>query len=500
MQPTTATSPSTYTPTPTESPTASGAAADRVPTWLLAVAGIVAVAIAGNRAGVAALAWIAPVPVALAATRLRGVRGRALLLLACAAAMSLQTLKLVGGPATPVFALAFGVPIGALLWAQLALWDLVQRRAGPAWSIPAFAALSALADLAGLHSPAGAWATTAASHAENLPLLQLASLGGLALVGLVAALPTGAAAALLLAPAGRRPWRSAALAATGVLAAHAWGTLRLDRQPSDATLAVAAVTVDFPPVLRSIEDLRGNVDLLLARTELAARRGARLVIWNEVATLVDPEDVPVLEARAADVARRHGIDLVLAYGVVVSRAPFRMDNRYRWLGPDGVVLDGYSKHFLPPGEPSVPGTGPLRVIDRPWGRAGGALCYDYDDPGLARQHARGGAAIVALPSSDWRGIDPQHTWMARARAIEGGFSLVRATRAGLSAAFDPYGRTRATLSAWEDHDHVMLATVPIARVPTLYARAGDAPAALLAAVLLAGAARAALRRPRVITR
>jgi hypothetical protein len=46
----------------------------------------------------------------------------------------------------------------------------------------------------------------------------------------------------------------------------------------------------------------------------------------------------------------------------------------------------------------------------------------------------------------------------------------------------------------------MLATVPVAHVPTLYASAGDAPAALLAAVLLAGATRAALRRAREITR
>jgi apolipoprotein N-acyltransferase len=445
------------------------------------------VALAGNRAGITAVAWVAPVPLALAATRLRGLRGRSLLLLGCVAASTLQTLKLVSPPVPPTFAFAFGVPMGALLWLVLVLWDAIRRRSGPAWSVHAYAALSALADCAGAHSPGGHWATAAASFAEDLPLMQVASLGGLVLVGLVVAYPAGATAALLSAPAGRRPWRTAGLAAAVVLAAHGFGALRLDRQERGPTLRVAAVTVDFPSPLRSMEDLRGNVDLLLARTELAARRGAELVVWNEVATLVDPAEVPALEARLAELARRHRIDLVAAYGVVVSRTPFRFENVLRWFGPDGAGLERYLKHFLPPGEPAVAGVEPLRVLDRPWGRAGGALCYDYDDPALARQHARGGAGVVALPSSDWRGIDPQHTFMARVRAIEGGFSLVRSTRAGATAAFDPYGRVRASMSAWEENERMMLATVPTTPLPTLYARVGDAPAVLLAALLLLGA-------------
>ncbi len=183
----------------------------------------------------------------------------------------------------------------------------------------------------------------------------------------------------------------------------------------------------------------------------------------------------------------------MAYGVVVSRTPFRIDNVYRWLGAGGDTVEAYRKHFLPPGEPSLRGAEPLRVHDRPWGRTAGAICYDYDSPALARAHARGGAGLVVLPSSDWRGIDPQHALMMRVRAIEGGMSVVRPVRAATSMAFDPYGRVRASMPAREENDHVMLATVPSARVPTLYAAAGDWPVALAAALVL-GAAVAALRR------
>jgi apolipoprotein N-acyltransferase len=57
----------------------------------------------------------------------------------------------------------------------------------------------------------------------------------------------------------------------------------------------------------------------------------------------------------------------------------------------------------------------------------GALCYDYDFPALAAQHGSLGVDLVALPSSDWRGIDPIHTQMAAVRAIEQGVSIVRST-------------------------------------------------------------------------
>lgn len=464
------------------------ALADHAPSWALATAGVALTALAANRAGIALAGWLAPVPIAILATRLRGWRGRLVLHAVCVSAVTLQTLKIVSPPVTPWFALVFGVPMGSITWLALVLWDSIRRRAGPAWAIHAFAALTALADHVGhALSPGGAWATSASSQVDNLPLLQVASLGGLGLVGFVMAWPIGAAVVLSTVPASRRPWGHALAAAAATVLAHGWGALRLDGTGDGAsTIRAAAVTVDFPRTLSSMEDLRGNVDTLFARSELAARRGAQLVVWNEVATIVDRgEEEEALVARGVAFAKEHQVDLVMAYGIVLSRAPFRIDNVYRWLGAAGETIETYRKHFLPPGEPSVRGVEPLRVHDRPWGRTAGAICYDYDSPALARAHARGGAGVVVLPSSDWRGIDPQHTLMARVRAIEGGMSVVRAVRAATSMAFDPYGRVRASMSAWEQNDRVMLATIPAARVSTLYAAAGDWPAGVAAGLVLA---------------
>jgi len=147
------------------------------------------------------------------------------------------------------------------------------------------------------------------------------------------------------------------------------------------------------------------------------------------------------------------------------------------------VLDTYQKHHPVPGEPSIRGTGAIRVLDRPYAKVGGAICYDYDFPALAREHARQGAELVVLPSSDWKGIDPVHTKMARIRAIEGGFSIVRAARWAASGAFDAYGRIHAWMPTTQD-DFVMMATVPIGRQPTLYPTCGNVAVVLAGAYLL----------------
>lgn len=458
--------------------------ADGMPTWMLAFAGVALTVLASNRVSIALAGWLAPVPLAILATRLRGWRGRLTLLGVCVAGLTLQTLKIVSPPVPFAFAFAFGVPIGSASWLTLVLWDAIRRRAGPAWSIHAFAALTAIMDYVGYAlSPGGAWASSVNGQVENLPLLQLAALGGLTLVALVMAWAVGAAVALLVTPPDRLPWRHALAVAGLVVVAHGWGALRLDATESGAaTVRVAAVTVDFPDRMSSMEDLRGNLEVLFERSELAARRGAQIVVWNELATLLDPREEPMLVARGSTFAGQHGVDLVMAYGTIESRMPFRIQNAYAWIGADGHLIERYRKHFLPPGEPVAAGDAPLRAHDRPWGRTAGAICYDYDSPALARVHARDGAALVVLPSSDWRGIDPQHALMARVRAIEGGMSVVRPVRAATSMAFDPYGRVRASMSAWERNERVMLATVPVARVPTPYAAVGDWPAVIAAAL------------------
>jgi apolipoprotein N-acyltransferase len=104
---------------------------------------------------------------------------------------------------------------------------------------------------------------------------------------------------------------------------------------------------------------------------------------------------------------------------------------------------------------------------------GGAICYDYDFPYLAKEYGNIKADLVALPSSDWRGIDPLHTRMAAYRAIEQGHSILRSTRFGLSAAINPYGEMLSQMSSFDNNNKMMISQLPVKGIRTIYSIIGD---------------------------
>jgi apolipoprotein N-acyltransferase len=472
----------------------------RIPTAALLALGAILLAASGYRWGVPGFAWIAPVPFLLVMRRAGRWRDRLAVLGVLAVALVAMVAKIVTPPIPWLMVFPFALPAALTAWLILLATETARRRAGELAALLAFPALSALGEwLTYSLAPLGTWGTLSVTQVDNLELLQLASIAGAAGIGFVMSL-AAAAIALLLGAAPARRHTVAALAVAGLVAVvHAWGAIRVYRSQGDRTVTVAAVVTDVGPGADGMPDaaaLSANEDALFARTRLAAARGARLIAWNEVATLIWPDDEARFLDRGRALARELGVEIVLAYGLVVRDAPMLVDNQYVWLDPAGETIETYRKHHPVPGEFSMTGTAPLVAHDHPWGRAAGAICYDYDFPALARAHARLGAGLVVVPSSDWLGIDPYHTQITRIRAIEGGFSVLRPTRWAMSAAYDAFGRTRATMSAWEDHDQVMVATLPVDRVETIYARTGDVPLVFLSLALLSGVVVVAARARR----
>jgi apolipoprotein N-acyltransferase len=70
----------------------------------------------------------------------------------------------------------------------------------------------------------------------------------------------------------------------------------------------------------------------------------------------------------------------------------------------------------------------------------------------------------------------------RLRAIEEGLPVVRAANTGISAVIDPLGRVVARLGL--GLEGVLDSSLPSAIPPTIYARVGDTPAAILLAAAL----------------
>lgn len=468
--------------------------------WLLL--GIALIVATQIRAGVGALAWIAPVPWLRYLRIAPGRRARLWFGLALFAAWTAATLKIASQPALVLLAPLFALPIALAQLAAYLTWDAVRPRIGPGLAVAAFAICVALGEsLLYSLTPFGSWGATGTAQLDDLPLLQVASVFGVAGVGVIVNLVAASVEHALAG--GRRAGRILAVALAVMLAAHAAGTARLagaDLAAGPTTL-VAAIATDADVAgapLPARERTHAWDRVLLARTQQAARGGAAVAVWPEAATLVWPDEEATWLASVAATAQTADIDIVAAYVVPVSAAPFLYRNEYRLVLRDGTVPPPYAKHHPVPGEPAIRGEGPAPVTKRGWGRLSGAICYDYDFPAVARERARAGADLVAVPASDWRGIDPVHAQMAGLRAIESGVSVLRSTRFGLSIAVDPHGRTRAWRSSFEPGSGVMFAVLPATRVPTLYAICGDGPLWIAAAILalaavLCRAARAAGR-------
>jgi apolipoprotein N-acyltransferase len=126
------------------------------------------------------------------------------------------------------------------------------------------------------------------------------------------------------------------------------------------------------------------------------------------------------------------------------------------------------------------------------------ICYEAIFPGSVAARDNRPGWMVNLTNDGWFGISTgpyQHLQQARLRAIEEGLPMVRAANTGISAVIDPLGRVVARLGL--GIEGVLDAKLPAALPPTIYARVGNVPAAIImsAALLLVIRRRVARRKP-----
>ena len=472
-----------------------------IPGAALLATGVVLLFLTFIRFGLAELGWIVFAPFLLFVHSSRTAKEYLALLAAVVAGFVLAIGKMVTSEISWVAAPMFGIPIGFAYFVALTIAGLAHTRLGARWGIYTFAAMAVVIGWVQYSFTSGAsWGTLAHTQVENLPLIQLVSLTGLGGLTFLVAMGSGlAAAAWSCGVAAVRK----DLAVLGVLLVSAllYGQVRLATPAPGPSLRVGGVVspvthTEFGPARENVDTLRPFDDVLFSRSERAADLGARVVVWNEIATVVSASGEAPLAARGQAFARTRGVALLMAYGVVDSVKPFHYVNKYRIYLPDGSMADQYVKRHPVPGDPETPGTLHARTVTLDNTRLIGAICYDYSFPGIARDNANDGGDVALVPSSDWRGIDPLHGRMALMNAVAVGLPIVRPVRAATSIISDQYGRILGSLRADSEGDHVLVAAVPVKRVPTVYARTGEVGslAALAFCAVALGRIASSLRR------
>lgn len=452
---------------------------------------------ANGRNTIAVAAWLAPIFL-LRFVRTRPPRlGLPLAWLVLTGAFAFQFRGMV--PVPPVFYIVIAVAYGLIQTIPFVFDRLLSHRiTGFSSTLVLPSAWVTTEYLVATFTPYGSWGAAAYSQYENLTLLQIVSITGLYGVSFLIA---------WFAAAGNWAWErrfewgeirhGAAWVAAVAVAVGLFGGARLGlTPPSDPTVRIASLSkpdielIPSPEVAQRVfsgtsteEDYaviqgRGrsiNADLM-QRSEREARAGAKIVFWGESNAFTFKEEEPRFIEEGIELAKTRGIYLGMGLATWNPESSSPLENKLVLIAPDGVVAWAGFKAIPVPGAESAMSAvdeGRIRVIETPFGRMSSAICFDMDFPGLLHQAGRLKTDLMLVPSNDWKAIDPWHTEMARFRAIEQGFNMVRHTSLGLSVATDYQGRVLNRMDHYTTTDHVMVSEVPTQGVTTIYSIVGD---------------------------
>ena len=419
-------------------------------------------------------AWLAPIPLLLAAFYADWVEAQMLAWLAAAIGLSsLVTYywKTTGAVAAPVL-----IGLQILLWGFLVTRTRAVVRASASWySIFVFPSMLAGVDTLVAHlSPHGTAGSLAFGQMDFLPVVQIASvLGAPAIVFLVGLYASALAVACYRGRQLDRPWLGYGLAAAILLSAVGWGAYRLRRPPVYTSVPVGVASVDdyagpgAPP---------GRADAVwgayIQAVQKLASQGARIVVLPETILVLSADDVSARRSQMASLARDTHIFLVL--GVQLNEANHKRN--VAWVfNPLGGLIAHYDKqHMVPHLESDLdPGHENVQVLieNEIYGLV---ICRDMYFTPLGRSYSRRGVAALLDPSGDFNVDGWWASRVAALRGVEGGYSIVRAGRRSLLAVSDPYGHFVGQRRSAFLPGATLLAPLPLGPAkPTLYARFGD---------------------------
>lgn len=360
-------------------------------------------------------------------------------------------------------------------------------------------------------NPFGTWGAVAYSQYGNLPLMQLASVTGLAGISFVV---SWFGAVVNWVWGANFDWE---MVRTGLfIYAGVWvlilfaGSARLIFARSKTT-AIRMAAISWPEHIIKISELYRSLqpqlsseerqefrlrfgqvhDWFLESSQREARAGAKVIVWPENNLMLYAEDYTAFMQRAREVARQEQVYLLMGIAKIhLGQVPL-FEPQAVLVEPSGETAFTYLKNRMVPGweaKNALVGDGHIRTADSPFGRITSVICYDMDFPNLIRQVGRAASDLLLVPVAEPEPpaqVGLLHHRMAVFRAIENGVSMVRASRFGLSSAVDPYGHILGMMDDATAEQRAMVAQVPVSGVRTTYARIGDLFAWLCAAGLLA---------------
>ncbi|MEV4318782.1 carbon-nitrogen hydrolase family protein [Actinocrispum sp. NPDC049592] len=370
-------------------------------------------------APVAALTWLAPLPILLLARTSTAwtatVSAFLAFLLGTANAWPLQ----LRSHDTPLIPVGLMIDVGMALTFTAAVWVFHRLRDRPLLAaLVTPATWTALIYLVSVANPMGMQGNFANEQGDFALLLRTASVTGMWGIEFLVLFVPAAIAVLRL---------RIAAAALGVLVlALALGAIRPKDGPVQRVAAIATNQHAWAP----------NIGTQAGRDLLDTYVSAIAGLPDGVTTVVLPEQsFSGSEPRPAfdpleRLAKARGLTIVMGYAYLDDREKYN----YALTFPD---RGSYLKHHdmvSPPGHDLVFAAQGIGV----------EICLDVNHTSPARDYAKAGSRILAIPASDEGDNGWQHSRVALLRAAEHGQAVVWSDRTGEVMIADGWGRVRAS--------------------------------------------------------
>jgi len=315
--------------------------------------------------------------------------------------------------------------------------------------------------------PNGTSLNLAYSQMNLLPVLQIASLIGIWGISFVVLFFSSAIAIALSGKSGSFAAASLAI----VVAVLAFGAARLAIPPAGQRFTIGLAATDRVPLLAHDEsETSGIVQAYVEAIHQLAAKGSQVVVIPEkIGPTTSDSSGPTLDAFSEAAAKNH---VMVVVGLDHLDRPLKHNMSYVF-SSDGNLETTYEKHYMVPHwEDGYERGTTVAMLPDPHPHWATAICKDMDFPGLSRQYAQRGAALMFVPAWDFIVDDWLHGRMAILRGVENGFAIARSAKQGLMTITDNRGRVLA-----QQHSSVGMATllgeITVAPELTLYARFGD---------------------------
>jgi len=221
----------------------------------------------------------------------------------------------------------------------------------------------------------------------------------------------------------------------------------------------------------NISEILGEIDKLITKV---TNNKAQLVTFQENSAMINEEDIDDFENGLQAIAKKNQVFLNVTYGYYGSVG--KGENIQILIDPKGEIVIDYTKRYLlglgDMGETSVfkKGKAILKTYETPFGVIGTVTCRDMDFESFIKQASDMNVDILLGPSYDYpESKGPYYTL----RAIENGFTFIRATYNGTSFAEDYHGRILAEMDFDSTQDGILYADVPQKGIKTVYGSIGN---------------------------